>query len=200
MSRDLKVDPPLSGSIERCGQVNAQYDPATRRITLCREIREDVRGVFNRYTYTYTSAAELDQVADNAELFVVLHEVGHALIDVLNLPVTGREEDVADQIAVWMLLQGGDAGERAILSTAKYWKLLEVHRWRSQFWDEHSVDAQRSYNLFCWLYGTNPVKYVGLVGQWWGGGRLPKQRADCCEAESTKMLESLNRMIGAAVQ
>ena len=38
-SRDLKVDPPLSGSIERCGQANAQYDPATRRITLCREMR-----------------------------------------------------------------------------------------------------------------------------------------------------------------
>ncbi len=194
LSRDLKIDPALSWSIERCGRPNAKYDPATRHITLCREMREDVRGAFNRYTYT--SASELDQVADDAELFVVFHEVGHALIDVLELPVTGREEDVADQFAVWMLLQGGDAGERAILSTGKYWKLLEVHSWRSPFWDEHSVDAQRSYNLFCWLYGTNPAKHVGLVGQWWSGGYLPKQRADRCKDESVKMLESLNRIMG----
>ncbi len=193
LSRDLKIDPALSGSIERCGQANAWYESATRHITLCQEWREDVRGVFN--TYQYMSAAELDQVADDAELFIVFHEVGHALIDVLHLPATGREEDVADQFAVWMALPGGYAGERAIFHTALYWKLLEIHRLRSPFWDEHSVDAVRSFNLVCWLYGTNPAKYVGLVEQ----GYLPKRRADRCEAESAKMLESLNRMIGAAV-
>jgi hypothetical protein len=198
MSRDLKVDPPLTGGIERCGQANASYTSATRHITLCREWREDARALFN--TYRYMSAAELDQVADDSELFIVLHEVGHALIDVLHLPVTGREEDVADQFAVATLLHQGDAGERAIVHTARHWMLRADHRWSSPFWDEHSVDAQRSFNLACWLYGTNPAKYAGLVGQPLLGRDLPKQRADHCEAESAKMLESLTRLIRAAAK
>ena len=201
LSRDLKVDPPLTGRIERCGQVNAFYSPATRHIKLCQEWREDVRGVFN--TYQYMSAAELDHVANDGELFVMLHEVGHGLIHVLNLPVTGREEDVADQFAVATLLHQGDAGERAIFHAAQYWTLTAAHpSWqnRNRFWDEHSVNAQRSFNLYCWLYGSNPAKYAGFVGEWWQGGYLPKHRADHCEAESAKMLESLTRLISAAAK
>ena len=29
------------------------------------------------------------------------HELGHALIDAWDLPITGREEDAADQLPTW---------------------------------------------------------------------------------------------------
>jgi Zn-dependent peptidase ImmA (M78 family) len=35
---------------------------------------------------------------------VFLHELGHALLDVLQIPILGREEDASDQLATYMLL------------------------------------------------------------------------------------------------
>ena len=52
--------------------------------------------------------AERDDYVSGVLSFVFLHELGHALIHELALPITGREEDVADQLAVASLL--GDAG------------------------------------------------------------------------------------------
>ncbi len=50
---------------------------------------------------------------------VLLHEVGHAVNDLLNLPVLGREEDSADQIAGFIMLQfGKDVARIAIKGTA----------------------------------------------------------------------------------
>ena len=40
-------------------------------------------------------------------LFVLLHELGHAVITQMGLPVLGRMEDAADTFAVFMLLQMG---------------------------------------------------------------------------------------------
>ena len=46
-------------------------------------------------------------------------------------------------------------------------------------WDEHSLDAQRFYNISCWLYGASPFRYVNLVAQ----GLLPAERAARCGDE-----------------
>ena len=43
------------------------------------------------------TATELRFVTANAE-FTLLHEMGHLLINELQLPVLGREEDAADQL------------------------------------------------------------------------------------------------------
>ena len=36
---------------------------------------------------------------------VILHETGHALFDVLDVPIMGREEDAADEISTFVALQ-----------------------------------------------------------------------------------------------
>ena len=53
---------------------------------------------------------------------VTLHEAGHAVNDLLNLPVLGREEDAADQIAGFIMLQfGKEVARTAIKGTAYSW-------------------------------------------------------------------------------
>ena len=50
---------------------------------------------------------------------VLLHEVAHALFDLLKIPLFGREEDAADQLAAFMLLQfGNDVARRTIVGAA----------------------------------------------------------------------------------
>ena len=59
----------------------------------------------------YPVEAERDEAVAGAFIFVFFHELGHALIDVYELPITGREEDAVDQLSTWILTDGTDDGE-----------------------------------------------------------------------------------------
>src|SRR5262249_60885285 len=51
-------------------------------------------------------------------LFALVHEVGHALISEMGLPVLGREEDAADTYAVLAMLRVGTAYTKQVLDAA----------------------------------------------------------------------------------
>ena len=53
-------------------------------------------------------------------LFTLTHELGHAVIQVFELPVLGREEDAADTFATLALLHvGSDFSRGAVLDAAR---------------------------------------------------------------------------------
>ena len=57
-------------------------------------------------------------------LFVMAHEMGHGLINEMNMPVLGREEDAADSFAVVTALKMGSGfSERVLIEAAKGWVL-----------------------------------------------------------------------------
>lgn len=107
----------------------------------------------------------------------LLHELGHALIDVRDLPVTGREEDVADQFAVWQAIVGLKDPD-IVLSDAFDYQLSE-ETYEQSVDDEHGSDGQRAVNLLCWLYGSDPREWRHLVD----GDPLTKYRAAQCREE-----------------
>lgn len=107
------------------------------------------------------------------------HEAGHALIDLLDLPFTGREEDVADQFAAWRLAESGDeASTDALLSSAFEYEIL-ASAYEADPDDEHSSDAARAVNYLCYLYGSDPDTWEDLVDD----EPLTQDRADLCEDE-----------------
>lgn len=55
---------------------------------------------------TTTSEAALQEAVVGTLILTVLHELGHALISELDLPVIGREEDVVDELAAYILIAG----------------------------------------------------------------------------------------------
>lgn len=82
-----------------------------------------------------------------------------------------------------LVLSGTDEGEAAIHASASMF-LIEHEQNDTDieelpFWDEHSLDAQRFYNLICWLYGDDEKKYASFVKD----GVLPEDRAERCEHE-----------------
>src|SRR5215475_4385292 len=48
--------------------------------------------------------------------YVFAHEMGHAMFDVLGIPVFGREEDAADDFATYIMLRFGDQEARALIT------------------------------------------------------------------------------------
>ena len=53
-------------------------------------------------------------------LFVLLHELGHATVQELRIPVLGREEDAADDFAILRLLKArSDMPHRVLVEAAR---------------------------------------------------------------------------------
>ncbi len=58
-------------------------------------------------------------------LQVTFHELGHGMFDIYNIPVLGREEDAADQMAGFILSQfGPDIARRTLPAGAYVWQKL----------------------------------------------------------------------------
>ncbi len=124
---------------------------------------------------------------------ILMHEVGHALVDVLDLPITGREEDVADQLAVYVLVRGGDKGAQAAVAGVSALQPSSNSFDDTQLADEHSLGPVRLYNVMCWIYGSDPVKYSQLVDE----GSLPQDRAVRCAGEWDRMAKAWQRLLAA---
>ena len=61
-------------------------------------------------------------------VFILYHELGHALIDQLGLPVLGREEDAADNLASIMMIpeQADPMMDELIIAAADGWYLAPI--------------------------------------------------------------------------
>jgi hypothetical protein len=170
-----------------CGDPNAFYSPSEGRVTFCYEMIEYLNSIFSR---SAQNPAQLRESMDGAFAFIMMHEVGHALRHQLDLPVTGREEDAADQLAALVLLQDGDKGANAAVAGAL--ALQTGNQFDdSDYADEHSLGPQRLYNIVCWIYGSDPVKYQ----HWVRNGVLPQARAVRCPAEYEQMAKAWTRLL-----
>jgi hypothetical protein len=114
-------------------------------------------------------------------LFVMAHEMGHVLVNEMNMPVLGREEDAADSFAVVTALKMGSGfSERVLMEATKGW-VLASKRDKKQgnalaFYDEHGLDLQRAYNVVCFMIGSDPEKYKTLAAD----TKLPEERQKSC--------------------
>jgi hypothetical protein len=130
-------------SFEYCDQANAFYDPQNVRLIMCYELFR----VFHLHSgYTLKQAAE-------AYMFAFFQIAGYALIDQLELPVLGKEEDSVDAMAT-VIMVNADMPEAAILAGFFFqsWQGTQQVNW----FDSHSVGPQRMGNLVCWAIGGRP--------------------------------------------
>ena len=94
--RELRLE------IKGCdGKSNAWYEEGS--ITVCYEFVEDIWKKANSSGRPPAVAREDALIAPLMDVF--LHEAAHALFDLLAIPVLGREEDAADQVAAYYMLQ-----------------------------------------------------------------------------------------------
>jgi DNA-binding Xre family transcriptional regulator len=117
-------------------------------------------------------------------LFVGFHELGHAVIHELGLPVLGREEDAADSFAtIAMINIGTDFSTRVLVQAARGWFLTASRDHKDgeklEFYDEHGLDQQRAYEIVCLMVGWNEDKFKELA-DW---VRMPPERQDSCAGD-----------------
>jgi len=183
----------LSIVLAECGFVNAFYEPAKHRIVMCYELTEYLAKVFRS---AGLSNREAEIQALNATVFTFYHEAAHMLIHEWDLPITGKEEDVADQFSALLLANATEVGQQAILAASQWFALTSSQNSQDQFMDEHSLNQQRTYSLICILYGKNPAKYVSLVRRL----KYPPERLAKCEAEYAQISKSWERLLAPYIR
>src|SRR3954465_5095085 len=114
-------------------------------------------------------------------LFVMSHEMGHGLINELNIPVLGREEDAADAFAVVTAMKlGPKFSERVLHEATMGWVLSSKEDKKEKnaiaYYDEHGLDLQRAYNVVCFMVGSDPEKHKALAEK----TKLPEERQSSC--------------------
>jgi hypothetical protein len=129
-------------------------------------------------------------------LFVLLHEVGHVLISEMGLPVLGREEDAADTFAtISMIWMKNAFSERVLAEAAKGWFYSDrrdrLKKVPVVFYDEHSLDRQRAYQIVCYMVGSDPKKFADLAEE----TGLPEDRQNTCQADFSNAEWSWNRVL-----
>ncbi|WP_445168234.1 DUF4344 domain-containing metallopeptidase [Mycolicibacterium sp. Dal123E01] len=182
VSLKLPEDIPLRGS--QCDTPNAFWSPSKKSITICYEDADLSQKIFVK-----AGDKDPDTSAIGSEDATFYHEAGHMAVTLYNLPITGKEEDAADQLAAYILLTPGDNGKvdsesvQAVKDFARtfaaYAQLKAEMGATNNMADEHSLDQQRVYNLQCWIYGSNPEANADIVTS----GGLPEERAQRCPDE-----------------
>jgi hypothetical protein len=162
-----------------CGRANAYYDPHNRTVTICHELVALIAQTFPG-----------DRYLRHLYLYVTMHELGHALIDVLDLPVVGREEDAADQFAALFFVDVADRDLGAVMGVllaAQFVRRTPVDR--TAYWDNHAFGEARYYQLLCLIYGGAAATRDVLAPV------LPPERAAQCTGEYGQVRRGWNRLL-----
>jgi hypothetical protein len=190
----LRLPYPLTIKVEGCdGAVNAFYNDEV--ITVCYEMLAEI--------LKSAPAQDLPIGISRADtvlgpvLAVFLHETGHAVFNMLQIPVLGREEDAADQFAAYVMLRlSKDEARRLILGSA-YHHSLQMPGQKitipvQLLSNEHSTPAQRAFNILCIGYGADDKLFADVVEK----NFLPKERAEVCAREYDDINFAMTTLIG----
>jgi hypothetical protein len=124
--------------------------------------------------------------------FIFNHEMGHCLVGELDLPITGREEDAADDMAAVSFAEhGGTYGPDVAFAAAQFFELMgrKANTKDLPFWDEHSLDKQRFFNILAIFYGSNPNRYSFIEKL------IPAQRLARCGRDYKHKARSWDRIL-----
>ncbi|WP_372013871.1 DUF4344 domain-containing metallopeptidase [Pseudoxanthomonas sp. 10H] len=190
---------PLRFVTAECGEFGAFYHPEDTEVVLCYETLRTLyeQGRSHQQALGLGDDHPLRYLRANVR-FIVLHETGHALVDLLDLPVTGRQEDAVDQLAAILMLRFAgldETPEQVIgnLRLAANWMLsrstgaydLDAYA------DEHALGEQRFFNLQCLIYGTDPEGFAGMVA----AGDLTAARAAVCPRDTRSASRAWIRLL-----
>lgn len=178
----LHLPHPLRLLTKECKDVNAYYSSSDRSLTLCYEM---VAYLMAHAPQTVSADGFITHEAAiiGGLVSILMHESGHMMFDMFDVPIFGREEDAADETASFLALQFNKDVARTLVKGFVYQWATEQDPAAaapiSAFSNEHGTASQRMYNALCLAYGGDRQTFQEFVDRGW----LPTSRAANCGAE-----------------
>src|SRR5215471_3515090 len=166
-------------------------------VSVCYEYLEEIYQKMPKET-TAAGVTPADAVLGQT-FYVFGHEMGHAMFDVLELPILGDAENAADHFSAYTMLQFGKDQAKGLITGAaytykKYVQSPYVSAPLAAFSDVHAAPAQRFYNMLCLAYGADPILFAEFVAKD-SPDYLPKSRALNCKVEYEQVTSAFNASI-----
>ena len=178
--RDRLLPVDVLVSFADCGTANAFFASAfgdrLAEVVICHELTQ----LFSQF-YGNNEQAFL------ASTFVLMHEMGHAFIDILDLPVLGIEESYVDGVAAVLLGESGLA-EGSVLAGWFF-----GGQTNTPFFDSHRAGPQRLGDLACWGVGADPALQQDPLTSQIAAQLIQTGRN--CQAEYNQQLFGLNAVL-----
>jgi hypothetical protein len=192
----FKLPQDITIFVRSCGMSNAWYVQGT--VTVCYEYLDDI--IKSIPPGDTPDGITPSDAARGQFVYTLTHEMGHALFDVLDIPILGAPEDAADDFAAYMMLQLGKERARQLMlgaaySYANYIKNPKVTVTLGAFSDLHSAPMQRYYDLLCKAYGADREAFQDVVDK----GYLPAARAKTCATEYGEVNFAYKKLIAPYV-
>ena len=186
----LPVDLPIR--FTELGEENAYFDPNTNEITVGYELIDAYSQIFE---IDKKDPEAYQQELVDAGYFTVCHEVGHALVALFEIPITGSEEDAVDEFATLLLLKMNDEqAESALISGIEQFSVDAAASESLEdlsFTAEHSFDKQRFYDVLSLVYGSDPDYHSDLISE----DYLPEEMAEDSVAEYERKSAVWDRLL-----
>ena len=189
LPRDLNID------IVDCGAKEVPFvsgQPVKICNELIREIEETARKI------SPNDQDDQARLIIGAFIQTALHKTAYGVLDVLQVPVWGREHDAADRLAALIMVQFGEDIERVTMSAT-----LDLFKWSSNqknsgktwtgsaFADQASPEAQRYFNYLCIAVVADYPNFGGAIEK----SIIPPGRAHTCLAEYRQIVDAFNLRI-----
>ena len=175
--------------VEECGAETRPYRPGGA-VTICYEYIARIEALAPP-AKTPEGVLREDMIA-GAFVQVMLHEFAHAVFDILQVPLLGREEDAADKLAAFIMLQFGKEVALPTLSGAAWFFEASKRTWTgSDFSDVSGTEQQRFYNYLCIAHGADPRLFAPLLRN----TLLKTHRAANCTSEYSDLQFAFNSTI-----
>jgi hypothetical protein len=201
----LKLKQKLTFETTSCGVVNSFYDHTEQTVHICYEMLDWIENV------AAVSPDKLKQTPDaprrgllpgvtRPEAIVgaigglALHETGHAVFDIQEIPRLGREEDAADMVAGFVMLQFGPEVARVMIkgmfNLTYNWQAETPNISVASLADSHGLAMQRGFGMLCLAYGKDPETFKDLAQAW-----LPPARQPSCAGEYRQAQNAFRKTI-----
>jgi len=203
----LKLPRKVLVKLDQCGQLVRPYEPGGP-VTICYEYIAEIEKLAPQER-TPRGVSRGDAIV-GAFVQIVLHEMSHAVFDLLKVPVWGRENDAADKLAGFLMLQFGKDIARRTLNGAAWFFEASDRTWTgSDFSDTRGTEAQRFYNYLCMAYGGDKDTFADFIApsdaDTKAGGKgpraapredlLPQRRVPWCAKEYRELHYAFNQLI-----
>jgi hypothetical protein len=140
------------------------YDAASNKIYMPYSFVFDIGDRFKKSAYQGTKV-DIYDVTRDTYVYVLLHEVSHALFTMYDLRTTGDMEKTVDALTTLLLLRYYQDGGTIVLHAATLFVAEGGARSGGDFWSEHELDRQSYNQAICMVYGSDPKRYADLRGR-----------------------------------
>jgi hypothetical protein len=123
--------------------------------------------------------------------YLVMHGAAHAVVDELNLPTPGGEEQAVDEVmALILVAQGGPMGS-ALLSGMQTLQRADAGWAEWEHAQAHQLTAERLDAIACIAFGANPSRFPEYRQR----DLVPAGRTAACEAAYQRVASGLGQRL-----